>query len=54
MIELYQIELEFLKVFAIGAFIGWKIRKVLRPNKRPNWTHIKNIKYPELNKKGKI
>jgi hypothetical protein len=54
MINLYEIEIEFLKVLFFGFFIGWNFRKYFFRNGRVRWVLIKNTKYPFMNKKYKI
>jgi hypothetical protein len=55
MIQLYEIEIEFIKVFCLGIFLGWQFRKYIgRNDKLIKWVTIKNIKYPFMNKKHKI
>jgi hypothetical protein len=53
-IELYEIEIEFIKVFILGGFLGWYFRKYFWVNQKVKWVSIKNIKYPIMNKNHKI
>lgn len=49
MIELYQIEVEFLKVFMLGIFLGWNFRKYLVYPKVKKWSVVKNIRFRFMN-----
>lgn len=54
MIQLYEIEIEFLKVFFLGVFIGWNFKKYFSINERVKWVTIKNVRFPFMNQKHKI
>jgi hypothetical protein len=53
MISLYESEIEFFKVFFLGIFFGWNLRKYFWTNERVKWVTIKNIRFPFMNKKHK-
>jgi hypothetical protein len=53
MIELYETEIEFIKVFLLGIFLGWNFRKYFWTNRKVKWVSIKNVKYPFMNKTHK-
>lgn len=54
MILLQEIEIEFIKVFSLGLYLGWSFRKYFFINERVKWTTIKNVKFPFMNIKHKI
>lgn len=53
MIEIREIEIEFLKVFLLGVFLGWNFCKYLRPVRSKGWMTIKNIRFDFMNEKHK-
>jgi F0F1-type ATP synthase assembly protein I len=50
MIQLQNAEIELIKVFVLGVFLGWTSRKYLKGHGRHTpWTLITNMKYPFMN-----
>ena len=54
MIKLYEIEIEFIKVFLLGSFMGWQFCKYFIPDRKMKWTEIKNVRFSFMNKNHKI
>lgn len=56
MIQLFDVEIEFIKVFALGFFMGWIVRKYLYGSQERfvPWTSIKNVRFPFMNIRHKL
>ena len=53
--SLFEVEIEFLKVFILGVFFGFQFRKYFYGIERKiPWTTIKNVKFSFMNTKHKI
>lgn len=53
--QLYEIEIEFLKVLFLGFFFGYSFFKVTNKGEASkNLREIKQLKYLELNKRSSI
>lgn len=51
--KLYEIELEFIKIFMLGIFFGWQSRKYLLGGGKIPWHTINNVRFIFMNKKHK-